>query len=822
MYKKIGLVLLSLVFLGSVSGCDSGQTTMDQHSTTVDELSGNVTSGNTEGGYKEVVNAAGIKLLFDSTTAGIAIDAAGNMWYSNPADVLQDQYASGSVQDNMLSQIILYYYNSDSELKMMSSYADSVKKHQYRTEETENGLKVYYTMGSFERGIESIPQQLTDARMNEAFLENDGLSSSEQKWIKKYYRNEDGNWYWKDSDAKMVIDRMLELMDMAGYTDSDLEKDNSQAGIQAADAGRIAFQVCIEYALEDGELVVTIPMEEFKFVGDVEPAKLEVLNYFGAAKNNEDGYIFVPDGSGALIYLENAGSTADYYTAEVYGGDEATSEIRLPVFGLKDNSQAFWAIIEKGDALASVNAYPSAIYSEYCMVYPSFILEKSEYVSLGDGDEQTDMLSFQNRMYGGDIIIRYLFLQNEKADYTGMAEDLQEYLIEKEILTALPSDSGLPLMLETIGGIRKTKTFLFSRYEGMETLTSFEQDREIARLFQEAGIEKLNIVLLSWGKGGFEQKLANKISPLSALGGKRGLQNLLNWSAESGVNVSGVLDLAHFSTSNAYTIYKYGARNLDQSMSKSENLDLVLNEPIKDYSYYRTSSGSFEKVIEHLKKSVEKYEDLTIMVSDLSKGITADYSKSGCFDRETAKDIFVKGLETLSESVILHMQGGNLYSLKYTDTITCAPQTSGGSSVIDAGIPFYSMVLHGYMIMSGETMNYVSDRDEYLLQSIESGFGLNACTMYAGSDEVKDTEYSKYYSAGIEDSFEWIVEKYNEINEAVGDLVSYGIIDHQIIQKDVRCVTYENGTVIYVNYSDEPVNVGDIEIQANSYTRIDK
>ena len=75
------------------------------------------------------------------------------------------------------------------------------------------------------------------------------------------------------------------------------------------------FRIPIEYRLEEDSLVVTVPTEDVVYPLEVESpdgelvtmplAAITVLPYFGAAGENEEGYIFVPDGSGAIMMLNN-------------------------------------------------------------------------------------------------------------------------------------------------------------------------------------------------------------------------------------------------------------------------------------------------------------------------------------------------------------------------------------------------------------------------------------------------------------------------------------------------------------------------------------
>ena len=60
----------------------------------------------------------------------------------------------------------------------------------------------------------------------------------------------------------------------------------------------------------------------------------EILPYFGAAGADENGYIFVPDGCGALIYYNNGKTETEQYSQPVYGNDAAQMRNENGKFGV--------------------------------------------------------------------------------------------------------------------------------------------------------------------------------------------------------------------------------------------------------------------------------------------------------------------------------------------------------------------------------------------------------------------------------------------------------------------------------------------------------
>ena len=89
------------------------------------------------------------------------------------------------------------------------------------------------------------------------------------------------------------------------------------------------------------------------------------------ANNNDNAYLFVPSGSGALVYKKQESNVALTYSQEVYGTDsgrnlefeeQATiqNEIRLPVYGAKMGKKALCAIITDGAESASIEVSAGA------------------------------------------------------------------------------------------------------------------------------------------------------------------------------------------------------------------------------------------------------------------------------------------------------------------------------------------------------------------------------------------------------------------------------------------------------------------------------
>ena len=127
--------------------------------------------------------------------------------------------------------------------------------------------------------------------------------------------------------------------------------------------------------------------------------------------------------------------------------------IHMPIFGLKRNDQAFLGIIESSEALGTINADISGKSHSFNTVGASFTyldngpLHSSKML----GTNQIQL--FTTRDPEHMIRIRYYFLQDEDADYVGMAKCYRQYLLKTRGLVPLDRDEDLPFAVEFIGAI---------------------------------------------------------------------------------------------------------------------------------------------------------------------------------------------------------------------------------------------------------------------------------------------------------------------------------------------------------------------------------
>ena len=119
--------------------------------------------------------------------------------------------------------------------------------------------------------------------------------------------------------------------------------------------------------------------------------------------------------------------------------------------------------------------------------------------------------------------------------------------------------------------------------------------------------------------------------------------------------------------------------------------------------------------------------------------------------------------------------------------------------------------------MYSDYVNFEADKTEFFLQLVESGVYPSFYLTHENSSALIYTNSSDLFSTQF-DIYKDIVIEYDAALRAIAEQVEGAfIIDHVRMDNGVTKVTYDNGVVIYVNYSENSAAVDGITIDALSY-----
>lgn len=127
------------------------------------------------------------------------------------------------------------------------------------------------------------------------------------------------------------------------------------------------------------------------------------------------------------------------------------------------------------------------------------------------------------------------------------------------------------------------------------------------------------------------------------------------------------------------------------------------------------------------------------------------------------------------------------------------------------------MVFHGYISYSLAATNLMSNPTNMTLVCMEYG----AYPLYAfvgeNADELIGSRTAGLYSADYRDWISYMGMQYGQLNEVLGRVQTSVVTGHAVLSQEVRRVSYENGSIIYINYGKTDADADNIRIPARGY-----
>ncbi|MFC5467044.1 DUF5696 domain-containing protein [Lederbergia graminis] len=834
--KKWTLVMVMLIM---IAGCSSASTSTssigyEDYDLAVGEPISSRFQDQSLPGMKGIAESSSIRLFIEEETGVVAIvdKNSGKTYYTNPPERDLDALAMGVNKDILNSQIRLNFYNQFGQLNNMNSYSDSVAYEQISYEPIDQGIRINYKFGTNQRSAEDLPMLLSYERFEE--LSNQMDNAGKRALTIGYKENKEKEVYERNDSALsgMQLQRALEAFDAIGYSEEDLAKDAAEHGITQEQAGSRTFLVSIEYKVDNDSLVVRIPIDSIKFPADYPIHRISALSFLGAAGTEEEGSIFVPDGSGALIHFNNGKVKYPAYEQSVFGADQAlgvtesaSHELgaRLPVFGMVYEDSAMLGVIEEGAEVASINADISGRLNSYNYVYPSFIVINKDDVTLDANGKQRSLPKFQQEMMTSDFVVRYKFLSTDQASYQGLAQAYQNYLIEHNGLPERETvaKENSPFYLDLIGALTRQKHFLGIPYKSLESLTTFEDAMKIIDKLQAEDIDNIQLKYSGWFNGGLDQKVPEKVKVDKVIGGSKGLEEFIEYLEEKDIPFYPEVSFAEARSKKGFNEKKEAVRNLKRIPASVYPVDLAINrrDREKDPSYLVKPTLIKDYVSSYIDE-VKDYSLNGIALSDLASKLHSDFYIKDNIDRMESKQISVESMKLLKEAGFeLMSDKANSYAFPYTSLITNTPMSSSGFKIQDESIPFYQMVVRGFVDYTGEPYNLTAFKDarEYVLKSLEYGAGVHFEWIYKPNHLLKETNHDHLFAVNYELWFDQSVELYHEINEFLKQVQGERLVNHEKLADNVYKSTYENGLHVIVNYNSTSVTVDGVVVKPEGY-----
>ncbi|MHB1452600.1 MAG: DUF5696 domain-containing protein [Saccharofermentanales bacterium] len=602
------------------------------------------------------------------------------------------------------------------------------------------------------------------------------------------------------------------------------------------DAVRIAYKM-VDYKLyipmqirltEEG-ISCSILSDEIIEGGDYAIYTISMLPYFGAAYQDEEGYLFIPDGSGAIVHFNNQKGSYTQYSDTVYGTDynfdivqktNAVQSVRMPVYGIKVGNDGLLGIISAGSGIAEIDANVSGSNTGYSNVFASFNMRYIGAYYLGQslgGATKLINIFDRNPISIDKIEVELVVLDGEDSGYVGMAKAYRDYLIVNCNLKKL-SGNEPELHLEMIGSVRKTVRILGIPFTVTRAVTTFQKAQEILEELQDNGIENIAVRYLNWENKAIRGKLSDSSSVVGRIGGKAGLKKLNNYAAGKNISISLDKDfLLAYDFSLAYPKSKNTAISLSKKIVNFYQYSYVnyFKEPL-ERSRYLISPVSAGKIFDRFTMKYDRLGVSSISMGNIGDILYSDFSTASQ-TRDDAANQMAGILEKAKEKNGLMVKGGNAYTFPYADRIIDAPNSSSNYDIEDQSVPFYQIALYGYIRNSSTPVNDSSNPRKEFLRAIEYCSSLHYTWIGSDMSELKDSEFDDMKSADYSDWIDTAIQYSKELNALYDKTEDSDVRSHSIVASGVSLLSWENGLEVYINYNKESVSVDGNTIEGEGY-----
>ena len=565
----------------------------------------------------------------------------------------------------------------------------------------------------------------------------------------------------------------------------------------------ILYKITVCYTLKDGCLYASLDWVNLGNQDDV-LVSIGFLEHFGASAVSQQGdFLLVPDGSGAIIDTA-CDEALEPVSIAVYGNDIGGTtplEAVVPAFGIRSGSDALAAVIEKGDAVAQINAVKAQNGGAFNRVGASFKITPSQT----DGDDEL----FSECVYSDTIEICYRFLSGADATYSGLAAACREQFIRNYTLssTGLLSAEAMPMVVNVIGQAKKDGFFGFNK-----KLTTYSQAQDILNRIKSKGINNVYLRYSGALSGGLDARNIRNAKLLSSLGGKKDFSTLNDYAA--GLNFNIFVDISLLSGSNAGNS---AVGNLTESKTTFDRETIFTKTGFTSElskTYYTELSGLEKTVLSALEKFTD-FDSTGFCVTDAGERLYSDFN--GNISRQAATSIINEKISPLATQNIVMVQKGNFYALKNADIICDIPMSCKHiKSEGYVSIPFVQLILHGIVEFSGAPVNISSNSKQEFLRCIE--YGAIPSFVLTNNSLDSSEEYNNIFST--DNWLSSIYNCYNQSTEVFADLRDSRITDHFTVAEGVYCTEFESTTKVYVNYTNEPVTVGGITVEPLNFFRV--
>ena len=534
------------------------------------------------------------------------------------------------------------------------------------------------------------------------------------------------------------------------------------------------------------------------------------------------GYIFVPDGSGALMRFQENTVHFDSFTGTVFGPNLAEATLHyhsdvamvarhhplMPVFGVTHGyrQQSFVAWAEDGAHYMQIIKMPHNNSTNYNFVYPRFVINNTIhqlYNRRGDGF----MRLFPTRRQF-DITMHYRFLYGDEASYVGMARVYRQHLIDTGVLTqgAVQNDGTSPIRIDFI--MSDVRRSVLGRTDVVTTTAA--QAGEILSYLDASGISSINSGLMGAQRGGVTTGRPWALNFNRSIGNRRAFTRLFDDMAAIGADVSFAQDFFEIN-SHQMNVSRNQALHMNRwGLVGWDSFEPFL--PVNEISYARPQRSA-EWLTQHSNRAANVGAH-SVTVSGITNNLTSHWGRRDTITTAETIELFQETFNNIGAPI--NANAPNQYLWRYVDRFLQAPVFHNQFIISTDSVPFLQLVLHNTMEVYAPYANFSFYTQQDILRMIDYNVLPSFVLTYSPAHYLGNTNSLNFFSTEHAIYHDIIMEVYGQISPIMSQVRGLEWLNRTLLAEGVVLNTYEGGVYVVINYTMMPVTHNGVTIPAQS------
>ena len=630
--------------------------------------------------------------------------------------------------------------------------------------------------------------------------------------------NEEGGFYYnrlQQSPPLTALNQLLRLTRMVGYTLEQLVLDESYFDLpEQMRRPNAGFTIPVEFTLCGDDFLARVATYHIEVYNDFFTlTAIRMLPNFGSvnAEESSRGYIFLPDGAGALVRLNSFDANFGGYERHLYANTtfrdinfltQFPEDLHMPVFGMltKDHGTGFMGIIESGDETAFISSQIGVARlgqggNLFNRVSAGFDVQQFIQMSVAGGTMGNFIVG--TGMLDINFQVRYMFF-TDNATYFCFALAYRNYLINRfDLEVSFPTEPRL--FLEFTGTVSVEGRFLGQAYERRISLTTYY---ELAEILWD--LRDISVVVGYNGvfNNGTDNRLGNRADLVRENGSRAGLDRLKQVTGDLDMPLFLGVNLGRVSRSgNGFRLNTHASRWYNGNPAIFFDYSPVNNlfRPFSP-SFYQLNVAFLPGVVDGFLGASEEFG--YVWVTDLATDFFGCYRRNRIVPPRIANAVVQESLARIGGSRNVALSNPNMNSIPHGTVAVNISRESSNFGAFYTSIPFRQLVMNGLIDHTTLNVNMSGvPADYFLLQALETGsmpkFGLTA----RNSDELTYTRHTGFMSTQFSVLRQDVVGMYERYKEAFSQLGSFEIANHEKLSQFVFRTTFANGASVIVNYN---------------------